>query len=144
MPDSSVIGNALMAKLGAHAPLLALMPNGVSEDIAIGGSTKYVTVSLIVSLDTDIFNARGYEEHHYEILARGPATSAADVHGAAAIIDNLLAPQPPTPPATLTVAGYSLMTITREEFLRGREFDDIDKSIIRIHRGGRYLVACSL
>jgi len=144
MPDSSAIGNALVAKLGAHAPLLALMPNGVYEDFSPQGSDKYVTVSLIIGMDTDIFNARGFEEHHYEIFARGPAASAADVHTAATIIDDLLVPQPPAAQATLTVAGYSLMTITREEFLRGREVDEVDASIIRVRRGGRYLVACSL
>jgi len=144
MPDSSAIGNALIAKLGACAPLLALMPNGVYEDMGPAGMTRFVIVSLVIGSDTGMFNGRACEEHVYLIEARALSTSGGDVQAAAKVIDDLLDPQPPLPPATLTVPGYALMTIRRDEFVRGREPDAGDPSILWKRRGGRYTVMCSL
>jgi len=146
MPDSSAIGNALIAKLGADTTLLALMPNGVYEDVAPPGSTRFVIVSLIIASDIGMFNGRACEEHQYLVEARALSTSgsASAASAAAKIIDDLLDPQPPLPPATLTVPGYVLMTIRRDEFVRTREFDEADPAISWRRRGGRYTVACSL
>jgi hypothetical protein len=144
MPDSSAIGNALIAKLGAHQPLLALMPNGIYEDVAPEGSTKFVIVSYVIGFDTGIFNGRAAEEHTYLVEARALSTGGGDVRSAATVIDNLLDPQPPNPPATLTVPGYAVMTIRRDEFVRGREVDAVDPNISWSRRGGRYTVMCSL
>jgi hypothetical protein len=142
MPNSSAIGNALLAKLGAHTPLLTLMPNGVYEDTGDAGMTRFVIVSLVIASDIGMFNGRACEEHVYLVEAR--SRDGGDVQAAAKVIDDLLDPQPPAAPATLTVPGYALMTIRRDEFVRSVEVDAIDPSIRWKRRGGRYTVMCSL
>src|SRR4030095_3084227 len=144
MPDSSAIMNAILAKLGADAALLAQMPNGVYEDEARAGSTKFVIVSQMLATDVDVFQQRAIEDALYLIEARALSTNGADVRAAAARIDALLDPQPPAPPATLDVAGYGLMVIKREEFLRGVEVDDKDPTLRWTRRGGRYRVMMSV
>ncbi len=55
-------------------------------------------------------------------------------------------PQPPAPPATLAVSGYSLMALYRDPDLpriRITEEDDQDASILWLHRGGHYHVVMS-
>ena len=51
MADSSDIANALIAKLGSDAELLALCPNGVYRDQAPPGATRFVIVSLMAGED---------------------------------------------------------------------------------------------
>lgn len=140
MPDSSAIGNALIAKLGAYSPLLALMPNGVYKNVPPPGATRFVIVSLVASFDTDVFMRRAFEESLYDVEARALVGSGGDVAAAARVIDDLLAPQ--NVPAELTVPGYQLMEIARQEFLEDEEVDDRDESIRWKRRGGRYRVRC--
>jgi hypothetical protein len=138
MPDSSAIMNALIAKLGAHAPLLALMPDGVYEDEASAGMTRFVIVSQILAIDEDVFQKRAWEDALYLVEAR--TRDGGDVAAAAHEIEALLAPPWPAAPATLAVAGYGLMDLAREEFVRGVEGDAIDPSIRWKRRGGHYRV----
>lgn len=144
MSDSSAIVSALIAKLGADTTLLALMPNGVYEDVAPDGMTRFVIVSQVASLDVTVFEGRAYEEATFLVEARALSTSGGDVRAAAVEIDLLLDPQPPLPPATLTIPGYDLMGIEREEFVRSRERDEVDLSLLWIRRGGRYRVQAAL
>jgi len=101
-------------------------------------------VSQVLAADVDVFRQRAFEDALYLIEARALSTSGGDVRAAAARIDVLLDPQPPAAPASLTVAGYGLMGIKRIEFVRLRDFDDIDPSILWIRRGGRYRVQMAL
>jgi hypothetical protein len=142
--DSSDIDAALVMKLSSDATLLALCPNGVYVDEAPPGSTRFVIVSLIDEVDQLMFGGRAFENGLYSIEARMLSTVAgANPKAAAARIDVLIDPQPPLPPATLAVPGYSLMTTHRESRIRMTEVDDLDRSIRWFRRGGQYRVMVS-
>lgn len=138
MPDSSDIDNALVAKLGADSTLLALAPNGVYVDEAPAGAKRFVIVSLIAGNDVGQFGGRAYEDTLYLVKAVMLSSAGGDVKGAAARIDALLED------GSLTVSGYSLMTMHREERIRSTEVDEVDPSIRWQHRGGRYRVQVAL
>lgn len=137
-PDSSAIANALIARLGADATLLALMPNGVYEDMAPPGSTRFVIVSQIIATDESILGkGRTFESALYLVEARALVNNgsvAGDVRAAAARIDVLLED------GQLTVPGFIHRSMAREEFIRGTEVDEVDPSIVWKRRGGRYRV----
>jgi hypothetical protein len=131
--------NALIAKLGADAPLLALLPNGTYEDVAPeGAELGFVIVSQVISMDVPQYGAQGgrraFEDALYLVEARAPSTNAANVHAAALRIDTLLED------GTLTVPGFGLMTMHREEFVRATERDAVNLSLMWTRRGGRYRV----
>jgi len=134
MPDSSAIDNALIAKLGADATLLAICTNGVYWDEAPPGMTKFVIVSMVDELDEAQFGGRAYEDGLYLVKAVALSTAGANIQAAAARIDALLED------STLTVSGYSHMVMHRESRVRLTEVDDIDPSIRWLHRGGMYRV----
>ena len=70
-----------------------------------------------------------------------------DTGKAAARIDALLDPQPPDPPVTLTVNGYSTMAVFRDPEaarIRMTEPDEVDPTIRFFHRGAYYFVAMRL
>jgi hypothetical protein len=136
--DSSDVDNALIAKLGADATLLALMPNGVYLDEAPQGSTRFVIVSLIDEHDAAMFEARAFEDALYLVKAVALSTAGGNVKDAAARIDVLLEN------GTLAIAGYKLMTMSRESRIRSTEVDEVDGSIRWQHRGGRYRVQVSV
>lgn len=136
-PDSSGVLNALVAKLGTDPALLALMPNGVYEDLAPPGAKRFVIVSEITSFDVPVFGGRAFEDGFYLVEARalvGSTVPEGDVRAAALRIDAMLED------GDLTVEGFGLMTMHREEFVRGLEVDEIDRSIRWKRRGGRYRV----
>jgi hypothetical protein len=137
MPDSSAIDQALIAKLGADATLLGLMPNGVYWEEAPPNSTRFVIVSLIDELDARSFEGRSHEDALYLVKAVALSTTNANMAAAAARIDALLEG------GTLTAAGYSHMAMHRESRLRITEVDDADPSIRWYHRGGNYRVVQS-
>jgi hypothetical protein len=136
--DTSDIAAALMAKLGSDTQLLALCPNGVYWDEAPPGCTRFVIVALLAAVDVGVFGKRAIEEGVYLVEARMLSTVAgANPKAAAARIDALLEDQP------LTVAGYSWMTMHREEPTRMTEVDALDPSIRWFRRGGRYRIEMS-
>jgi len=144
MPDSSDIDAALVGTLAADAALGQLCPNGVYVDEAPPGSTRFVIVSLVDEDDVGMFGGRAFEDALVQIEARMLSTVAgANPKAAAARIDALLDPQPPLPPATLTVEGYAGMALHRESRIRTTEVDDADPSIRWYRRGGRYRVVMS-
>lgn len=135
MSDSSDIDNALIAKLGADALLLSLMPNGVYWDEAPAQSRQFVIVSLVDEADEPMFGGRAFEDALYLVVARELSTVAVkNVKAAAARIDALLED------GTLTVPGYSHMVMHRESRVRMTEVDYQDSAIRWSHRGGRYRV----
>ena len=145
MADSSDIDAALVAKLAGDATLAGLLQTApaVFVDIAPPGMTKFVIVSLIEEHDEDSFGERAFEDALYLVEARMLSTAGGNIKAAAARIDALLDPQPPDLPATLVVSGYGLMTIAREERIRGTEQDDLDPAILWHRRGGHYRLTMS-
>jgi hypothetical protein len=138
MADTSDICAALIAKLGSDAQLLALCPNGVYRDEGYPGMTRFVIVSLMAGEDIGVFGKRAIEAGVYLVEARMLSTVAgANIKAAAARIDALLEDQP------LTVAGYTWMTLHREEPIGFTEVDAIDPSIRWFRRGGRYRLEMS-
>lgn len=140
MSDSSAVDNALSDKLRADATLTALMPDGVYIDEAPPGMKRFVLVSLVTTRDETMFEGRAFEDNLYLVKAVALSTVTADIKAAAARIDALLDPQPPAPPATLTIAGYHLMVMKRVSRERRTEVDDTDSAIRWQHRGGQYQV----
>lgn len=139
--DSSAVLNAVVAWLGSDVPLLQLMPDGVWEGESPVGSTRFVIVSQVAGDDEPIY--LGALEHYViQAEARALSTTQADVRSAAVRIDTLLDPQPPAVPA-LVVPGYDLVDVQREEPVRGRERDEVDRSILWIRRGARYRIQVS-
>lgn len=135
--DSSLIANALIAKLGSDATLLGFVPNGVYEDEAQSGCTRFVIVSQIMATDTVLFaEGRAIEDALFLIEARVLSTAGtADAAAKAAFrIDELLED------GVLDIPGYQVMEMTREEFVRGLEVDDVDPTIKWRRRGGRYRI----
>ena len=138
MADTSDIAGALIAKLGSDLELLALCPNGVYRDQAPPGATRFVIVSLLAGEDLGVFGRRAIEAGVYLVEARMLSTvPGVNVKAAAARIDVLLEDQP------LTVAGYTWMTMHREEPIGITEVDAVDASIRWFRRGGRYRVEMS-
>lgn len=145
--DSSAIDNALLAKLGADTTLLGLMPDGVYWDVSPPGSKRFVIVSLVDSHDVVQFGGRAYEDVMYLVKAVGLSTMSPNMRAAAARIDELLDPQPPAVPATLTVPWYTFMAMYRDEDMpriRMTEPSEDDPALTWFHRGGHYHVECSL
>jgi hypothetical protein len=138
MADSSDIENALVAKLGADATLLALVPNGIYIDEAPPGATRFVIVSLVDEADVGRFGSRAIEDALYLVEARMLSTVAgANIKAAAARIDVLLEQ------GSLTVSGYSLMALFRESRIRLTEVDGADPSLRWYRRGGNYRLVVS-
>lgn len=139
MADSQDIDQALIAKLGSDAALLALCPNGVYPDEAPPNMTRFVIVSLIDEADTSAFGGRAIEDALFLVEARMRSNVAGiDPKAAAARIDALLEN------AVLVVAGFKTMTVQRESRIRMTEPDDADPSIRWYRRGGNYRVQMSV
>jgi hypothetical protein len=138
MADSSDIDNALIAKLGADATLLALVPNGIYWGEAPPNSTRFVVVSMATQEDAQMFGGRAFEDGLYLVKAVMLSTAGGDIKAAAARIDVLLDQQP------LTVSGYTVTMVQRESRERQTEVDVVDASIRWFHRGGMYRVIASL
>lgn len=140
MADSQDIDAALVAKLAGDGALAALMQSGafVFTDEAPAGGTKFVIVSLVSEEDVPQFGSRSHEDARYLVEARMLSTAGGNIKSAAARIDALLEG------GTLSVAGYSLMTMHREERTRITEVDDADASIRWYRRGGQYRLVMSL
>jgi hypothetical protein len=144
LPDSSAIDSAVIGLLAADATLTGLMPGGVWYQVAPPDSKQFVLVSIADSVDRPMFGARAWESVLYLVKAvefSSPTVHNTNARAAAARIDTLLDPQPPDPPATLTIDGYGLMALQREgRRVRDTETDAIDPTIHWAHRGGHYRV----
>lgn len=137
MPDSSEIDAAISAKLLADATLMALVPDGVYFDVAKKSANRFVIISLLSGLDEPMLGGRAYEAPLYLVKAVDHSTSGLNVKAAAARIDVLLDHQP------LTITGYGLMMMRREERIRITEGDPNDEDNRWQHRGGHYAVTAS-
>lgn len=137
MPDSSDIDNAIVALLGGDATLLGYLPNGAYLDEAPPGATRFAIVSLLDSEDVLQFGGRATESGLYLVKAVGLSTTSPNMKAAAARVDALLEG------ATLTVSGYTTMTVHRVSRVRTTEVDDDDAALRWYHRGGLYRVMMS-
>lgn len=135
--DSSEIDAALAAKLVGDQTLMALATNGVYFDEAAQGATKFVVISLVDAHDEGMFGGRAYEAATYLVKYVEQGESGLNAKAAAARIDQLLEL------GTLTVTGYSLMSLRRDARVRYTEVDGNDASIRWQHRGGRYRILVS-
>lgn len=137
--DSSAIDNALVAKLGADTALLAICSNGAYYAEAPPKSTAFVIVQLMTSDDVAAFDkGRTIENSTYLVKAVIRNDTGKDIAAAAKRIDDVLED------GTLTVTGYTLMRMHREERIRTTEVDDTDPSVRWWHRGGLYRVECAV
>jgi hypothetical protein len=138
MSDTSAILNALVAKLGADPALLALVPDNVHEDMGPPYAKRFVVVSHIITTDESVLHeGRVIEDGLYLVEARVLNGSGGDVRAAAARIDELLED------GTLDVPGFQVSAMFREEFVRGTEVDERDRTIVWKRRGGRYRVTAA-
>lgn len=144
-PDSSLVEDALIAKLLNDAALKAVLPDGwwwdIAGAVAAGGQRKpqrFGILSLVDHSDVAIFGGRAWED--YTILVKGVVlqSTGGNVKAAAARIDAILDPQPPEPPCSLEIEGYGTMAIFRERRIRYTEVDQNDIAIRWLHRGGHY------
>lgn len=144
MPDSSAIDSAVIGLLQNDATLKALMPAGVYYQIAPPDSKQFVIVSIVESADQIMFGGRAWESVLYLVKAvefSSPTVHNSNAKAAADRIDVLLDPQPPAPPAALTITGYGVLNVQREgRRIRDTETDSVDATIHWAHRGAHYRV----
>jgi hypothetical protein len=134
MADSADVDAAVIAKLLADAPLMAIATDGIFFDVAKHGATRFVIVSQLAHDDADSFNAAAWEEFEYLVKAVVLSTAGADVKTAAARIQVALQD------AQLTPAGYTTMRCRRVGRVRFTEPDDDNADARWQHQGGRYSV----
>jgi hypothetical protein len=132
MPTSSNLDDAIVAKLLADAPLMALAGNTVAWDIAPQGATAFVIVSLLGSSDTGMFGGRALETSTYLVKFVEKSMSVLNAKAAAVRIDAAL------DWATLMVSGYSPVTVRRTERVRYIEVDEANARWV--HHGGLFEV----
>ena len=144
-PDSSLVEDALIAKLLNDGQLAAMLPDGWWWDIAGLGkdgknAKRFGILSLVDHSDTAVFGGRAWEDYLFLVKGVVLMSSGGNIKGAAARIDAILDPLPPEAPATLSIEGYGLMAVFRERRIRATEVDETDPTIRWLHRGGHYRV----
>jgi hypothetical protein len=144
LPDSSAIDRAVIGYLGADATLAGLMPGGVWYQVAPPNSQQFVIVSLVESVEQIMFGGRAWESALYLAKAvefSSPTVPHSNARAAGDRIDALLDPQPPAPPAPLTITGYGVMNLQREgRRVYDREPMANDATLIWTHCGAMYRV----
>jgi hypothetical protein len=130
----STVTIAILQILQADMALRLLLPDGVFFAEARPGSTRFVIVSLVSSVEAPMFGGPAYKDTVYLVEARALTTAASstDVENAFARITTLLTD------AELTMPEYGAMLTQFEEELESVEVDDIDPSI-RWNRVGGHL-----
>jgi hypothetical protein len=134
MADPAAVDAAVIAKLLADAPLMAMAVDGVWFDFAKHGAQRFVIVSQLDHADTDSFNASAFEEFEYLVKAVVLSTTGVDVQTAAGRIHAALQD------ALLTPVGYTTMRCRRVGRVRFSEPDDDNLDARWQHAGGRYSV----
>jgi hypothetical protein len=138
MADPVEVDKAVIARLLADAPLMALCPDGVYWDIARHGATRFVIVSQIDHADIDMFNGAAFEEFEYLVKAVVLSTTGVDVKTAAARIHVALQDAPLTP------VGYTVTRCRRSGRVPAfTEIDDDNPDARWQHFGGQYQVVAS-
>ncbi len=135
MASSGNVDIALISKLTSDATLMALAPGGVFREIAPQGSAEpYVIVQMMRHSDEYLINrGEAFEEFTYMVKAVQRNTSGATVQSVADRIHTLLQD------GTMTITGYNLTTMQREERIAYVELDE-NRDQRYQHRGGLYQV----
>lgn len=123
----------MVAKLLNDATLQAITTDGVFFDVASHGATKFVIVSQMAHADDETFRETALERFTYLVKAVTLSTSGADVKSAADRIQTLLHN------GSLTITGYTFLSMRRTERIRYTEVDESNDSRWQ-HRGGLYEV----
>jgi hypothetical protein len=134
--SSSAIDAAIVGMLSADTQLNTLAPGGVFRSVSPQGTPEpYVIVDLVTHRDELEMNSgdAAYESALYLVKAVHGSTSGAAAQSAADRIHALLNN------ASLSVTGYSLMLLFREERIAYVEIDDNSDHRYQ-HRGGLYRV----
>jgi hypothetical protein len=137
-PDSSLVEDALMAKLRGDATLKSLLPDGVWWDAGDVKSKRFIVCSLVDHSDVPVFGGRAWEDYLFLVKAVMLNSAGGSVKAAALRIDEVLNDQP------LSVGGgFGFMAMFRERRIRMTETDSENSAIRWLHRGGHYRVQVS-
>jgi hypothetical protein len=132
MLNAAAVTLALLGKIQADAPLLALMPDGAWFAEAPAGAKRFIIVSLISAVDVPMFGGVAYKDLLYLIEARALSSLSGSVHAAYARLTALLTD------GQLAIPGYGAMLMRFEEDLEFVEVDATDPSL-RWNRCGGHL-----
>lgn len=139
MPNAlNATTTALIAKLAGDATLTAAMPDGVYYGDGPAHARNFVLVDLLDGDDEPMLGGgRAWTDLLFLVKAVSLGDSALTANAAAERIDDLLEN------GSLTIPGFSLMTMRRTSPVRALEVDGVDRSIRWQHAGGTYQVMVS-
>jgi hypothetical protein len=140
--DSSLVDDALIAKLLNDSQLRSFCPDGVWSDQAGEGKERFIIISLVDHSDVAVFEGRAYEDALYLVKAV-IKNGKGDIKGACARIDAILSGADGRG-AVIPVPGFGELSIAREARVRYTEVDDQEPTLRWLHRGGRYRVHAAL
>lgn len=135
MANSGNVDIALISKLTSDVTLMTLAPGGVFREIAPQGATEpYIIVQMMRHSDEYLINrGEAFEEFTYMVKAVQRTTSGATVQSVSDRIHTVLQD------STMTITGYNLITMQREERIAYVELDE-NRDQRYQHRGGIYQV----
>jgi len=133
--SSQAVDTAIIAKLTGDATLMGLAPGGVYREVAPQGVQEpFIIVQQYTHEDQYLLRRQAaFESFAYLIKAVQQSMTAAAVQACADRIQTLLQN------GTLTITGYTLTLLQREERIATVEIDE-DRDLRYQHRGGLYRV----
>lgn len=140
--DSTLVDDALIAKLLNDSQLRSLCPDGVWSDQAGEGKERFVIISLVEHSDVPVFEGRAFENALYLVKAV-IKNGKGDIKAASARIDAILSGADGRG-AIIPVPDFGELSVVREARVRYTEVDDQTPALRWLHRGGRYRVHASL
>lgn len=140
--DSSLVDDAIIAKLLNDSQLRSLCPDGVWSDQAGEGKERFIIVSLVEANDVPVFEGRAFEDSLYLIKAV-IKNGKGDIKGACSRIDEILSGADGRG-AIIPVPNFGELSIAREARVRYTEVDEEEPTLRWLHRGGRYRVHAAL
>jgi hypothetical protein len=140
--DSTLVDDALIAKLLNDSQLRSSCPDGVWSDQAGAGKERFIIISLVEHSDVPVFEGRAFEDALYLIKAV-IKNGKGDIKAASARIDAILSGADGRG-AIIPVPGFGELSIAREARVRYTEVDDQEPTLRWLHRGGRYRVHAAL
>ena len=131
--SSQAIDTALIAKLAGDATLTGLAPGGVFREVAPQGVDEpFIIVQQMTHEDQYLLRRQAaFESVLYLVKVVQQSMSASGVQAAADRIQALLQN------GSLTITGYTLTLLQREERIATVEIDE-DRDLRYQHRGGLY------
>jgi hypothetical protein len=135
--DPGAVDAAVLARLAADVPLMALCGGAVFFGVAKQGYDTFLLVDRLAHADDrNLFQTAAGETYVYLVKAVRPGTGTTDVRAAAVRIRELLEGD-----ATLAIDGYALQRPIEEiEAVRIQEVDESNPDRQVQHWGGHYEV----